>query len=170
MKSNATEKTLEKLIRPLVESMGLEFWGLKMATGKKRGILKVFIDSEDGVTVDQCAGVSRNLSVMLDVEDPIPGTYALEVSSPGIEREFFRMEQLAPHMGESVVIQLNNPVNERKKFIGTLQKVTDNEFEIEDEGGERLTFAWDQVKQARLRYEFPEPGDNKPGKKPKGGK
>ena len=167
---DATEDKLEKLIRPLVESMGLTFWGLKMATGKKRGILKVFIDSEEGVTVDQCAEVSRNLSVMLDVEDPIPGAYSLEVSSPGIEREFFRIAQLGPHVGEDLTVQLKEPIDGRKKFTGTLTKTADEEFEIEDENGERESFAWDQVKQARLRYEFPEPGDGKPGKKQKGGK
>lgn len=168
--NGATENRLEKLIRPLVESMGLTFWGLKLATGKKRGVLKVFIDSGDGVTVDQCAEVSRNISVMLDVEDPIPGAYSLEVSSPGVEREFFRAEQIEPYLGEEISVSLKDPEGGRKNFTGALTGVVGEEFEIKDENGERLTFAWDRVKQARLRYKFPEPGGCKPGKKQKGGK
>jgi ribosome maturation factor RimP len=170
MMNKNMESQLEDLIRPLVESAGLEFWGLKMAGGKKQGVLKVFIDHEDGVTVDQCAEVSRNLSVMLDVEDPIPGKYSLEVSSPGIEREFFRVDQLGPYIGGELTLHLKEPRDGRRKFTGTLIRAADHELDIEDESGERLTFAWDGIKQARLRYRFPEPGDGKPGKKSKGGK
>jgi ribosome maturation factor RimP len=165
-----TEQQLHDLIKPLVESLGFSLWGIRMATGSKRGVLKVFIESEDGVTVDQCAEVSRNLSVMLDVEDPIPGRYSLEVSSPGIEREFFSPDQMQPYVGEDVSVHLKDPVDGRKNFAGTLMRTAEQEFEIQEQEGNRLTFAWDKVKQTRLRYRFPEPGNGKPGKKSRGGK
>lgn len=165
-----TEKELQQLIEPLVNSLGFSLWGLKMATGKQRGVLKVFIESEDGVTVDQCAEVSRNLSVMLDVEDPIPGRYSLEVSSPGIEREFFKADQMRPYVGQEVTVHLKDPDEGRKNFAGTLTKAEADAFEIQEPEGGCLTFTWDKVKQTRLRYRFPEPGDGKPGSKSRGGK
>jgi ribosome maturation factor RimP len=165
-----TEKELQNLIEPLVNSLGFSLWGLKLATGKQRGVLKVYIEAEDGVTVDQCAEVSRNLSVMLDVEDPIPGRYSLEVSSPGIEREFFQVDQMRPYVGEELTVHLKDPVEGRKNFAGTLTNVAATEFEIQEPEGECLTFTWDKVKQTRLRYRFPEPGNGKPGSKSRGGK
>jgi ribosome maturation factor RimP len=157
MDKERTEKTLRELVEPLVRSMGFDFWGLSYAPAGGRGLLRVYIDAEDGVSVDDCAEVSRNLSVMLDVEDPVPGGYNLEVSSPGLEREFFRPSQLAGYEGQDLSVVLREPEDGRKKFTGSLASVSGEAFTIL-QGGAALTFDWHKVKQVRLVYRFPETG------------
>ena len=85
----ASSAQIEQLIAPVVVDMGFEFWGLEYQTQSGSTLLRIFIESEDGISVDHCAEVSRQLSLMLDVEDPIQGVYRLEVSSPGMARPFF---------------------------------------------------------------------------------
>ena len=83
--------------------MGFEFWGLEYQTQSGSTLLRIFIESEDGISVEHCAEVSRQLSLMLDVEDPIQGVYRLEVSSPGMARPFFTLDQYRRHIGLSLI-------------------------------------------------------------------
>ena len=87
------EERLTDLLAPTVESLGFELWGVELLSPNRRPTLRVFIESGDGVTVDNCAEVSRHLGSVLDVEDPITGEYTLEVSSPGIDRLLFKAAQ-----------------------------------------------------------------------------
>ena len=87
------EERLTELLAPTVESLGFELWGLELLSPNRRPTLRVFIESSDGVTVDNCADVSRHLGGVLDVEDPIAGEYTLEVSSPGVDRLLFKPVQ-----------------------------------------------------------------------------
>jgi ribosome maturation factor RimP len=117
----ANEAQLQSVIEPVVIDLGLEFWGLEYRAGAS--LLRVYIDSPNGITVDDCAEVSRQLSVILDVEDPINGEYRLEVSSPGIARPLYRLAQYEPYLGNKLKVKLRSAFEDRKQFKGVLSKV-----------------------------------------------
>lgn len=148
---------LHDLVAPMAEAMGLTLWGIEYAGGQGRPALRIYLDSEDGVTIDQCARLSRDMSVVLDVEDIVPGAYNLEVSSPGLERPFFSTEQMAPYVGRKVQVHLHEPRDYRRKFSGTLKSVEGDAIAVEEDDGV-ATIDWNDVKRAHLRYEFPSKG------------
>lgn len=154
-------QTLEGLIAPLAAQHELDLWGLELASGPGRSVLRVFVDTPEGITVDQCARLSRDLSVLLDVEDPIPGRYTLEVSSPGLDRIFFRPEQMAAYLGQEVSLALREPEAGRRTLRGTLLRV-DGSTVVLDEAGAEQAVDFSHVKRAQLRYAPPAPA--KPGK------
>lgn len=154
---------LDELIRPLAEGLGLTLWGIEKASGGDRAILRVYIDAEGGVDVDQCAQLSRDISVMLEVEDPIPGRYNLEVSSPGLERPFFSCEQMKGYEKKTITAQLHEAFEGRRKFTGVLTRVEDNAFSMEVDNDE-YTFQFEEVKKANLKYSFPAGGKGKKSK------
>ena len=117
------EAQLTQLLRPTVESMGYLLWGIELISPGKRPTVRLYIEAEAGVTVDDCAQVSHQVSGVLDVEDPIKGEYTLEVSSPGVDRLLFDSHQYAPFIGEMVDIRLRLPVGGRRRFEGTLMAV-----------------------------------------------
>lgn len=123
------EKTgLEKIIEPAVAAAGFELWGVEHHRGGKRPLLRVYIDGPDGVTVDDCALVSRQVGSVLDVEDPIAGEYLLEVSSPGIDRVLFTVEQCRRYAGSRVKVRLRVPFEGKRNFSGDIQGVEDGEL------------------------------------------
>jgi ribosome maturation factor RimP len=153
-------KTLQGLVAPLAEQHGLALWGLEIAPGPGRSVLRVFVDTPEGITVDQCARLSRDLSVLLDVEDPVPGRYSLEVSSPGLDRLFFRAEQMAAYLGQEVSLILR-PESGRRSLRGILLRVEGGALVLDEAGAEQAV-DFSQVKRAQLRYAHPVPA--KPGK------
>ena len=142
---------LVSLIEPIVSSLGLTLWGIQAPSSPKGGKLRVFLDSDQGVSIDQCAEASRHISMLLDVEDPIPGSYVLEVSSPGLERPFFYFHQLAAYIGEPTAVTLKSPVQGSRKWKGTLTHAANNEFTLESEA-QTLVLDWDQVQAMHLIY------------------
>lgn len=123
------------LIQPQVESLGLQFWGLEFKSHSHgRGLLRIYINSEEGVRVDDCEKVSKQLSRVLDVEDPIRGEYTLEVSSPGMNPLLFFKEQYLAFCGERIQIKTHAALNGRKNFKGQLIKVLEDSIEIRDDG------------------------------------
>lgn len=124
------QSQLEKIIRPAVEAAGFEFWGLEYLSQGKHSILRVFIEHENGIDVDDCAEVSHQVSGVLDVEDPISGFYNLEISSPGMDRSLFTEQQFAQYVGETVELRLSFPLNGRRKFKGTIEQVNNGQIEL----------------------------------------
>jgi ribosome maturation factor RimP len=116
----AKEQQLQVILAPAVTALGYEFWGLEYLTHARQAVLRVFIDSPNGITVEDCAKVSRQLSAVLDVEDPISIEYALEVSSPGMDRPLFTLEQYQRYVGQHVKIRLRAPFEGRRNFSGRL--------------------------------------------------
>ena len=106
---------LRKLLEPAVSALGFELVGVEFVSGR-RGLLRLYIDSEDGVTIDDCQAVSHQVSGLLDVEDPIQGQYSLEVSSPGLDRPLFRAADFERFAGHEVSLRLVAPVEGRRKF------------------------------------------------------
>jgi ribosome maturation factor RimP len=112
------------LIRPAVQALGVELWGIEHNIQGRYSILRVYIDkSENGVTIDDCERVSRQISGIFDVEDPIGGEYNLEVSSPGMDRPLFELSQFERYLGHVVSVRLRSPLEGRRKFKGVIQKV-----------------------------------------------
>lgn len=121
------EQQLVDLLKPVVEALGFEFWGVEYLSQGKDSVLSVYIDSEKGITVDDCATVSRQVSGIMDVEDPISGEYNLEVSSPGMDRPIFTVEQFNRYVGEFVDVKLRYAFEGRRKFKGKLVAIEDSE-------------------------------------------
>lgn len=124
------EQQLHDLIAPAVTALGYEMWGLEYLTHGGETVLRVFIDSENGINVDDCAAVSRQVSAVLDVEDPISGEYNLEVSSPGMDRPLFTLDQFQRYSGEQVKIRLRSPFEGRRNFSGRLVGVEADEVVV----------------------------------------
>ncbi len=126
------EQQLQTMLAPVVTALGYEFWGLEFFTHARQTLLRVFIDRTEGIGVDDCALVSRQLSAVLDVEDPIAAEYTLEVSSPGMDRPLFTLEQFARYIGEHVKVRLRVPFEGRRNFGGRLHGIEGDEIVIAD--------------------------------------
>lgn len=124
------EQQLHDMLAPAVTALGYEMWGLEYLTHGGQTVLRVFIDSENGINVDDCAAVSRQVSAVLDVEDPISGEYNLEVSSPGMDRPLFTLDQFQRYSGEQVKIRLRSPFEGRRNFSGRLVGVEADEVVV----------------------------------------
>src|SRR6185312_2141027 len=114
---------LQELLAPTTAALGYELLGCVYVPQGRQAILRVYIDSPEGITVDDCERVSRQLGAVLDVEDPIRGYYALEVSSPGMDRPLFTLAHFQRFIGAKVNIRLHMPVGERKHFKGVIAAV-----------------------------------------------
>ncbi len=140
---------LTALLKPVVEAMGLELWGVEQRRQGHGQLLRVYIDSESGVTVDDCAAVSEQVSGVLDVEDPISGAYTLEVSSPGLDRLLFNPEQYRQSIGELVRLSLKLPRDGRKRFRGRISTADDEAVTLATEDGD-LRVAYTAIERARI--------------------
>lgn len=122
---------LYTLFLPVVESLNYELILVEVAGEGDSTILRVYIDHENGIGVDDCEKVSREISALLDVEDPVPYAYNLEVSSPGLDRPLVTAEHFADYCGETAKIQLVAPQDGRRRFKGTIKQVIGNDIELE---------------------------------------
>lgn len=121
---NSSEVLITELIGTTVQALGLELWGVELLQQGRYSLLRVYIEREEGVTIEDCEKVSRQVSALLDVEDPIAGEYTLEVSSPGVDRPLFSVEQYAKYVGSEVNLKLRRAVDGRRKFKGQIIKVS----------------------------------------------
>lgn len=117
------EEKLSDLLKGSIEDLGCELWGIECQRAGRFLTVRIYIDKEGGVSVDDCADVSRQVSAILDVEDPIADKYNLEVSSPGVDRPLFTLEQYQRYIGEEIVVHFRIPVLERRKWQGKLEKI-----------------------------------------------
>ena len=115
------EKKLSNLFEPVIESMAYELVGVELTGSGNGTILRIYIDAENGITVDDCQAVSYQVSGILDVEDPLQGHYTLEVSSPGLDRPLVKPEHFEQFTGELVKIRSTEAVLGRKNFKGILE-------------------------------------------------
>jgi ribosome maturation factor RimP len=141
--------TLETRLAPLVEGLGYELWELEYSPGRGSGFLRLYIDAEAGITVDDCERVSRAVSEVLDAEDPIPGQYTLEVSSPGLERPLRTAEHFARFVGETVQVETVQAIEGRRRFKGALLAAGATTIEV-DVDGKRWTLPLSGIRKAHL--------------------
>jgi ribosome maturation factor RimP len=139
---------LRTLLEPAVSALGFELVGVEFISGR-RGLLRLYIDSDDGVTIDDCQSVSHQVSGLLDVEDPIQGQYSLEVSSPGLDRPLFRAADFERFAGHEVRLRLVAPVEGRRKFRGVLAGMRDGRVVVQVEEQE-LVVTLEEIDEARL--------------------
>lgn len=148
---------LSGIISPALEPLGVSLWGVELASAGSRMVVRVYIDAEEGVSIDVCARVSRALGAVFDAEDVLPGAYVLEVSSPGLERRFFSAAQMAAFVGHVVDVRLFEPQEGRRHLRGVLAAVDGQTLSVDEDGAvTRVDF--DRVKGAHLVHEFPESG------------
>lgn len=144
-----TRDELVELLEPAIERLGYELSDLEVKLGGKHGALRVFIDKPDGIGLDDCEKVSLAVSALLDVEDPLPGHYDLEVSSPGLDRKLTKIEHFQRFEGETVKVRMRFPIEGRRRFRGTLVS-SDEENIVVDVDGESHTLPVATIDTARL--------------------
>lgn len=144
---------LTNLLQPVVESLECRLWGVEFFPKGKQSLLRVYIDRPDGITVEDCERVSRQISSVLDVEDPIRSEYTLEVSSPGMDRPLFTLEQYQQSTGETVNLRLRLAFEGRRKFTGLLKGVEDDEIVLQV-GEEEFLLPYELIDKANIVPQF----------------
>ena len=143
------EARLYELIQPTVSSLGYELVGVERHDGRSRGVIRVYIDHDEGVTVDDCARVSHRVDGLLNVEDPMPGGYDLEISSPGADRPLFVERDFARFAGAGLKVTLRSSNAGQRRFTGTLGGYEDGVVLVDEHGLEHR-FALSEIESARL--------------------
>lgn len=141
------------MLRPAVEEVGKNLLGCEFISAGNNSVLRLFIDHENGIDVDDCAEVSRQVGAILDVEDPISSEYNLEVSSPGLDRPLFELPHFKEVIGETINVRLSIPHNGRRKFKGTLHSI-ENDTLIVMVDNEEYELVFSNVDKANLVYNF----------------
>lgn len=159
MKSSDPVHKVEQLLQPILTEHLLELVELEYKPAGRNSTLRIFIDKQDGVSLDDCETVSRELSVQLDVEDCISGHYILEVSSPGLDRPLKKLADFIRFKGRLAVIKTfeltaDSRGNLRKTFRGTIASVEAGIITINLKEGQTASIPWDTVEKARLEFEF----------------
>ena len=139
---------IEELLLPGAEALGYELVAVELSGGDT-SIVRIFIDTPNGVGVDDCVKASRQFSAILDVEDPISNTYTLEVSSPGMDRPLAKPLHFKAVVGQDVKIKMTTLVNGRRRFSGELVEATE-EFAVVEVDGEQSELPYDEMDRARL--------------------
>ena len=148
--TTAMERQIQDLIGSSVEAMGYDLVRVRFSSGGKP-TLQIMAERQDGenMTVEDCADLSRAISALMEVEDPISGAYDLEISSPGLDRPLTRLQDFENYLGYEVTVKVGDMIDGRKKFKGPLQRLEDDHVVLEQEGQEyKLTF--DNIKSAKL--------------------
>ena len=132
------QSQLETIIEPIVTALEYSLWGIDFVSRGRESLLRIYIDSENGISLDDCVKVSRQVSAVLDVEDPIADEYTLEVSSPGVDRPLFKLEQYGMMAGNMANIRLRMPFEGRRRFKGVIKGVEDQDVVLVADGHEFL--------------------------------
>ena len=174
MSSRSSE--LVDLLAPTVASMQLELLGVEFVQSGSSALLRLYIDAPGrAVVIEDCEAVSREVSGVLDVNDPIASHYELEVSSPGIDRPLFTAAQFARHIGEQVKVTLQIPLDGRRRLQGAIERVDGEDIALRIDGHE-VVVQHPNIEKARLVPDWvalgfaPAPKKGAPGKKGHGGK
>lgn len=149
----AKAQFLQQLLEPTVVGLGYEFVGVEYIAQGKHSLLRVFIDKPDGISADDCGEVSRQVSALLDVEDPIRGEYTLEVSSPGLDRPLFNEAQFTQFLGYLGVIRTRIPVQGRRNFKGKMLSIEKGMLTVEVDG-HTYEIEVEDIEKANLVPEF----------------
>lgn len=145
-----TNEKLNELLTPLVTDLGLEFVGIEFSPSRGSSLLRVFIDApERPVTIDDCERVSREISALMDVNDPIEGHYTLEVSSPGIDRPLFTVEHFTRFIGSEAKLNVALPIDGRHRFQGLIKGVEGDRIHL-DQDGKDVHIAHANIVKAKL--------------------
>ena len=128
------DRQIEEMLQTTVEAMGFGLWGVEYLSQGRRSVLRVYIDRDAGVTVEDCERVSKQISALLDVEEPIGGSYTLEVSSPGLDRKLTKVEHFQRFEGETLKVSMRFPIEGRRRFRGKLMSSNAENIVVEVDG------------------------------------
>ena len=142
-------QSLVKLLEPVISALGYEMWGIEYFTRGHGSLLRIYIDNETGITVDDCERVSHQVTGVLDVYDPIQGSYHLEVSSPGLDRPLFTLDQFRRFKGHKAQVKLRSKLDGRRNFTGAIGEVKQDTIVLLDRD-ESYTIPVDLIEKARL--------------------
>src|SRR6266702_4165201 len=137
------------LIEPVLVRLGYELVELEYAAGRSQAVVRIFIDQPEGITVEDCERVSREVAALLDVDDPVPTAYTLEVSSPGFDRVLRTAAHFERFVGSRVFVELKVPRAGRKRYTGMLQAVNATGIELEVDK-QKVEVPFDEIGKARL--------------------
>jgi ribosome maturation factor RimP len=141
------------LAEPILGEMGFELVDAEYLSEHGRWVLRLYIDKDGGITIDDCANVSRELEAIIDIKDIIDHEYVLEVSSPGLNRPLKKEKDFILVIGKQIKVRMRNPIDGRKNFSGRLRDYQDKNIHLEIDG-ELITLPWPDVEKANLVYEF----------------
>ena len=144
------EQQITDLLQTTVEAMGFELWGVEYLSQGRHSVVRIYIDGENGITVDDCAAVSEQVGSVFDVEDPITGEYTLEVSSPGMDRLLFKLGQYPGYVGEIVELRLRSAYEGRRKFKGMLKGIEGEDVVVQVDDHEYL-LPYSAIEKARIQ-------------------
>ncbi|WP_455220355.1 ribosome maturation factor RimP [Kaarinaea lacus] len=140
---------IQALIEPALTALGYELVGAEYLSQGRHSLLRIYIDRESGITLDDCERVSHQVSGILDVEDVIHGQYSLEVSSPGLDRPLFTLNHFKRFIGKQAKIKLAAPIDGRRKFNGVIRAVDDNRVVLEMDA-EEIELPFNAIEKANL--------------------
>ena len=132
------DQQITGMLETTIEALGFELWGVEYLSQGRHSLVRIYIDAPNGITVDDCATVSEQVGGVFDVEDTITGEYTLEVSSPGMDRLLFKLEQYPGYVGEIVELRLRGAFEGRRKFKGVLKGIEGEEVVIQVDDHEYL--------------------------------
>ena len=144
---------LGNLLEPAIKALGFRLWGIEYIPQGRHSLLRVYLDKEGGIDIEDCAIASRQISSILDVEDPITGEYTLEVSSPGLDRRLYTLAQYEAFKGSKVKLSLSKPFNGKRRFTGLLCGIEGDEVVVRM-GDEETLFPIEQIDRANVVPEY----------------
>lgn len=153
MDKDALEKKVAGIIGPVIKALGIELDNIELHSERGRLLLRVFIDKEEGVTIDDCELVSREISSVLDVEDPVQRAYTLEVSSPGLDRPLRRPKDFRRASGKRARVVTHEPIDKQTFFVGDIIDAGDMEIVLLLPKDKRVTIPYKNISKARLEVE-----------------
>lgn len=142
-------EAIQEIVEPVVQALGLHLWGVEYLAQGRHTLLRIYLDKEGGINIEDCAEASRQISSILDVEDPISGEYTLEVSSPGLDRTLFTLEQCRAYAGAMVKLRLTESFEGRRNFSGLLKGTADDEVILVVDDNE-YAFPFEQVEKVTV--------------------
>ncbi|RQD75381.1 MAG: ribosome maturation factor RimP [Candidatus Syntrophonatronum acetioxidans] len=154
MNKKKITESVEELVEPILEDNGMELVEVEFVKEGGNWYLRLFIDKPEGVTLDDCKLVNDELSEILDMEDPIPQSYILEVSSPGVERPLKKEKDFVRFSGEKIKVKTYMPINNQKNFKGLLQGCREGIVQMELENGKQVSIPLDKIAKANLLFEL----------------
>ena len=144
---------VERIVEPVINAIGIELADIELNKMKGKALLRVFIEKEGGITIDDCSAVSREIEAVLDVEDPIPYSYVLEVSSPGLDRPLKRPDDFKRFAGENIRVVTLEPIDKQSFFVGKIAHAGDDEIVLLLPAEREVAIPYQNISRARLEVE-----------------
>ncbi|MGN0467527.1 MAG: ribosome maturation factor RimP [Acutalibacteraceae bacterium] len=149
-KGGNTVAAVRSIVEPIASELGLEIWDIRFLKEGSQWYLRIFIDKEGGVSIDDCVDLTHAINEPLDKADPIEQAYCLEVSSPGVERELIKPEHFEKYVGAKIMVKMIRPVDGKREFKGILESFDDGNITLRTDDGSGFTFTKKETSWVKL--------------------